>query len=310
MKIIDWVKHNKLAFILILLLLFILVRNYSFNRSYGVFNKNYSSQYSVPQSLELGRSNFGMAALDSYDSAGSYEIQSAPSSKSLTDSSSPRMITQSASFSLLVKNVEKSTKQIITYVNENEGFLVSSTLSNPENSANAYLTINIPSKKLNDTLDYLKSISVKVVSQNLIGRDITEEYQDINSRLEILRANKSRFEEIMARTGVTTEILQIQREIFSIQDQIDSLIGRQKYLEEKAKYSQITINLSTDELSLPYTPDNKWRPEVVFKNAVRSLLKTLQSLGNLAIWLLVFSVIIIPAYFIYKLVRKLIKKKI
>lgn len=309
MKIIDWVKQNKLSFILVLILLFVLIRNYSY-RNYGLFRQKSLSPYTASDNFIAESPSYGMADIGSR-SITNLSMEAAPKAESQTeviDNSSPRMLTQSASLSLLVKNVEASANQIINFVNENEGFLVSSTLSNPDNSANGYLTINIPSAKLDSTLEYLKSLSVKIVSQNITGRDITEEYQDINSRLVILKANKARFEEIMASTSVTTEILRIQREIFSLQDQIDTLIGRQQYLEEKAKYSQISINLSTDELSLPYTPDNKWRPEVVFKNAVRSLLKTLQSLGNLAIWLLVFSVIIIPAYFIYKLIKKVLKK--
>ncbi len=310
MKIIDWVKQNKLSFILLLILLFVLIRNFSY-RNYGLFRQRSLSTYPASDNFIAESPSYGMTDIGS-GSVANLSLEAAPKVQSQTeaiDSSIPRMMTQNASVSLLVKNVEENSNQIIAYVNENEGFLVSSNITNPDNAAYAYLTVNILSQNLDETLAFLKSLSVKIVSQNITGRDITEEYQDINSRLTVLKTNKARFEEIMASTGITTEILRIQREIFSLQDQIDNLIGRQQYLEEKAKYSQISINLSTDELSLPYTPDNKWRPQVVFKNAVRSLLKTLQALANLSIWLLVFSVIIIPAYFLIKLIKNKIKTK-
>ncbi|PJE66634.1 hypothetical protein COU93_03235, partial [Candidatus Shapirobacteria bacterium CG10_big_fil_rev_8_21_14_0_10_36_6] len=85
---------------------------------------------------------------------------------------------------------------------------------------------------------------------------------------------------------------------------INSVKGQQKYFEQSAKLSKITIYLSTDDLALPYAPTNEWRPAVVFKEAVRSLINNIRGLGNILIWVVVFSPLWIPAIFVIRFAKK------
>jgi hypothetical protein len=110
----------------------------------------------------------------------------------------------------------------------------------------------------------------------------------------------------MAQATRVTDLMDIQMQLTNIEQQIDSYKGRQKYLEQTAKLTLISINLSTDELSLPYAPDKAWRPTVVFKNAVRSMVGTLRELGSLVIWLVVYAPvwgIALGVIYLYKKIR-------
>jgi len=300
MNIINWIKNNKLSTLLIIVLgIFVLTRldrpGLMFPNISGRSNKTYD--YDM-EGITLSSPSFGS------NNSLTQSIAPVPEYNDNYSKTTDRLVTKNSNLSLLVKNVTQISKEILDYTNSIDGFMVSSSLTNPQDSATGNLIIDIPADQLDTTLEYLDSISVKVVSQNLTGRDITAEYQDISSRLEILRSNKARFEQIMDQAQNVDEILRVQTQIFSLQSQIDSLIGQQQYLAEKAKYSRITIYLSTDELSLPYMPDNQWRPQVVLKNAIRSMLSTLQSLGSLIIWLLVYSPILIIFYLIYRLLKR------
>jgi hypothetical protein len=112
----------------------------------------------------------------------------------------------------------------------------------------------------------------------------------------------------MDQAKLVPDLLSVQRELINLQSQIDSLKGQQKYFEQSAKLSKITIYLSTDELALPYAPDNSWRPAVVFKEAVRSLIYNLRSLANLIIWLVVYSPIIIVGLLAFFFLRHKLPK--
>jgi len=90
----------------------------------------------------------------------------------------------------------------------------------------------------------------------------------------------------------------------NLQSQIDSLKGQEQYLEKNAQNAKITVYLASDELALPYTPAKPWRPEAIFKQAVRSLVGTLRGLGTLFIWLVVYSIIWVPALFAYRYFQK------
>ena len=75
-------------------------------------------------------------------------------------------------------------------------------------------------------------------------------------------------------------------------------------MKKEVEMAKITVYLSTDELSLPYTPDTKFRPQVIFKLAVRSLMNTLRVVGEALIWAGVYSAIWIPGVVIYLLYRR------
>jgi hypothetical protein len=98
--------------------------------------------------------------------------------------------------------------------------------------------------------------------------------------------------------------MSVQTQLMNIQSQIDSVKGQQKYLEQSAKLTKVTIYLATDEISLPYAPTNVWRPVVIFKTAVRSLIGTFQSIGSLTIWLVAYLPIIVPVVAVVYLIKR------
>ena len=128
---------------------------------------------------------------------------------------------------------------------------------------------------------------------------VTDQFVDNEARLTILEKNQAKFEDIMDRATNVQDILQVQREIFNLQSQIDGIKGQQNYLSKTAQMAKITIFVSTDELALPYSPAEPWRPEAIFKRAVRSLVGTMQGLGTAVIWLAVYSVVWAPALGIF-----------
>ena len=201
-------------------------------------------------------------------------------------------------------SVSDSLNLIKQKVTEVGGYMVSSNLNKPEEGDTGTITVRVPADKLDSTLFFFKSLSIKVVSENLTGDDVNDQFVDNEGRLLILERNKARFEEIMVKAVTTDEILRVQQEVFTLQAQIDQIKGQQKYLEASAKTSLITVYLSTDELSLPFAPSQAWRPEIIVKHAVRSRVGTLRGLGSAAIWIGIYSVIWVPVILIIKVIRK------
>jgi len=105
------------------------------------------------------------------------------------------------------------------------------------------------------------------------------------------------------------DILTVQREIFNLQDQIDMYKGQLFYMDGASSTTLIRIYMSTDELGLPYTPAQAWRPQAVFKQATRSLLLNLIKIGNMAIWLAVYIPLIAILWLIFILVKRVLAKR-
>lgn len=206
-----------------------------------------------------------------------------------------RLVVANAHVSMLVKDVRESVSKVQQVAESAQGFLVSSNVHTPEGgSAFGTASIRVPADQRDSVLSQLRDHSVRVVSENIDANDVTDEYVDIESRLAVLNDTKARFEALLDQATDIDDLLRVQRELVNLQAQIDSLVGRQQYLEQTARLSLITVNLSTDELALPYAPDNAWRPQVVFKTAVRSLLKTVRGVASFGIWVIVFAPLWVP----------------
>ena len=185
--------------------------------------------------------------------------------------------------------------------------MVNSSIENPSDVASATVIVRIPSKQLEKALQYYRSLSIKVISENLQGYDVTDQYVDFAAQLKIYEKTKVVFEGMLDKAINVQDILQIQREIINVQSSIDSIKGQQDYLIKNAEMAKVTLYLSTDELALPYTPTDAWRPKVIFKQAVRSLVGTLRTIGSFSIWIVVYSVILVPIFFIILLIKRRFK---
>jgi len=280
--VVNWLKKNKLATILILIIAYLILKN-NFPSPFVFKEPKY---YPQQEKLSIG------GAGQTNDFPIETVSQSVPNPQK-------QLIIKESYLSLVVKDVEKARKKIIEDTQKLGGFMVQSNLDNPQEAPTATIIIRIPEKKLNRALNTFKELAVKVVSENLSGTDVTEEYTDIEARLNTLYKTKEKLEEMMEKTTKVPEILEVQRELINLQQQIDALVGQKKYFEKSTQLSKITIYLSTDELSLPYNPTDDWRPKVVFKQAVRSLILTLRKIANVIIWIFVYLPIIIPIVIIY-----------
>ena len=231
-------------------------------------------------------------------------IMPIPGSQSPPSDSPDRLVITTSGLSLLVKDVSVVISQIQTATENLGGFLINSHLSQPESVATGSISVRVPQDKVASAMDTFKEFSVKVVSQSVTGRDVTDQFQDLKARLDILNKTKVKYEQILDQATAVADLLNVQRELTNLQAQIDSIKGQQQYLEQSAELSQITIYLSTDELSLPYAPTNAWRPAVVFKTAARSLIGNLRSLGSLIIWSAVYLPLLIPLIFLLRFINK------
>ena len=218
-----------------------------------------------------------------------------------------RMVISESYLSLLVKDVRASLNQIIQTVESMGGYMVTSYLNNPQDAPTATLTVRVPSDQLQSALEQFRGLAVKVVSENLSGQDVTDEYVDNQARLETLEKTKAKFEEIFDKATRIEDILNVQQQIINLQSQIDAVIGQQNYLEKNAQMARLTIYLSTDELALPYAPSETWRPEVIFRQAVRSLIGHLRRLGTALIWLAVYSIVLIPTLLLVRYFMRKVK---
>lgn len=295
-KIFTWVKTHKLLTFNILIAVFLLSKIFAYLPR--TFLGGSAVQYSEMDSYRGVTPLAGLS--NSYPAA-----RKAAPQPDVTD----RKVVVESNFSLLVKNVTETVETIKQKTLQVAGYVVNTNISRSEYGENAVLTIRVPSEKVDEMSQYLRAISVKVVSENVDGRDVTDEYIDIERRLGDLEAQRARMMAILDKATTVREMLDVQNAIDQVQNQIDSYKGQLLYMDGTTKTNKLTIYISTDELALPYTPQKSWRPEVIFKQAVRSMLTTLQKIGTAGIWIAVYLPIVAVAWLVIKIIKRARGKK-
>ncbi len=275
-RLIEIVKKNWLVIVLLLVIWFLVIRN-------------------NPQPLTGGGvTDLAFDGVGGMSKTSSVGIMPPVFQESAPVAQNERIVVTNTNLSLKVNDVRKAIDDISQTAKKLGGFMVDSSLSVPEGAASGSISVRIPSDKLEEGLSEIRAAGVKVVSENVYGTDVTSEYVDLAARLATLQKTKEKFEQILASSVRVEDLLNVNRELINLQSQIDSLRGQQMYLEQTAKLSLVTAYLSTDELALPYTPDEAWRPVVIFREAVRSLVRSVRGLGTALIWLVVYSPVWLP----------------
>ena len=288
---ISWIKTHKLSLILIVIILLLLNRS---NQITPLVNQ-----------LTVGSRDAGVA---SFKMMG--ESLPAPGGAYTPTETQNRLVVQESQMSMVVSNVRKTSDLVVEKAKNLGGYMINISLTSPEEAPYASVSLRVPADKLKSALDYFRSLAIKVTSENIQGTDVTDQYTDIQARLVTLEKTKAKFEEIMDKAVQVQDILTVQRELINIQDQIDSLKGQQQYLEQTAKLAKMTVYLSTDEFALPYAPTGQFRPEVIFKQAVRSLVSNVRDFAGMLIWIVVYGVVWVPLGIIGCLIWRRMKTKL
>jgi hypothetical protein len=228
------------------------------------------------------------------------------------ESAQERMIIRTADLSLVVKDVESSLEEIKATVKELKGYIADSNTWHQAEQLRANLTLRVPAESLDEALERIKAVALKVESERTAGQDVTEEYTDLEAQLRNLEATEKELRELLKtvreRTGKAEEILAVHQRLTEIRGQIERIKGRMQYLERSAALATITVDLIPDELAKPIVQPG-WQPLGTLRNATRSLVQALQFIVDALIWIIIFVLpvllvlLALPAFLVWLLWR-------
>ena len=203
-----------------------------------------------------------------------------------------RMVIKNASLSIVVEEPGVSIEAISKMASDLGGFVVSSNLYRTQTSnglevPQANITIRVPADKLDQALAEIKSGAGQILSENVSGQDVTQEYTDLESRLRNLERAEEQLTEIMEQAWETEDVLVVYNRLVEVQEQIELIKGQMKYYEQSAALSAISINIQANEAVQPLRIGN-WQPVGVAKRAIQALINTLKVLADMLIWIALY----------------------
>ncbi|MBW9235445.1 DUF4349 domain-containing protein, partial [Leptospira santarosai] len=85
--------------------------------------------------------------------------------------------------------------------------------------------------------------AAKVLERNVTGQDVTEQYVDLESRVRSKRAVEERLLDFMSKAQKTEDLLKISEDLAQVQEEIEVMVGKMKYLENQTSFSTIEISM-------------------------------------------------------------------
>jgi len=220
----------------------------------------------------------------------------------------PRLIIRTADMSVVVTDTEQAMNGIAQMAEDNGGWVVDSNVFQYDDTAKTgNMTVRVPANGFQSFIDAVQLMSVDVTRISTSGQDVTEEYVDLSARLGNLEATADRVRTFLDEAKTVEEALAVNQELSRLEGEIEVLKGRIKYLEQSAAFSTVSIDLTPDVLAQPIEVGG-WQPQGVARSALETLISALQTLVDIAIWLLIFIlpvliVIAIPILLLFILVR-------
>ena len=207
--------------------------------------------------------------------------------------------------SLEVQNVSTALEQIKAVVIQYGGKITSSD-SGDSFSRYANVSALIPRESLYELIDAVKDISAKVTNENISSNDVTEEFVDVEAKLNVMKQTELRFISLLSETTNIEEVMIVERELMRLRGEIDSLEGRLQYLSRTTDNSVLNIYM-VEEISIA---GSGWSFFDSLDKSVRSLVSFSKHVANFLIGVIVFSPILIVALVVVLLIYKYGKKYI
>ncbi|MBW2937287.1 DUF4349 domain-containing protein [Aureisphaera sp. CAU 1614] len=150
-------------------------------------------------------------------------------------------IIKTANLRFEASNPEETHKNILALTQQYKGFIQSDNAGKNYNQLYRNMVVRIPTENFQLYIDAI-SQGVPYFDQKDISRqDVSEEFVDLEARLKAKRELETRYLELLKQAKNVKEMLEIERELSNIREEIEAKQGRLNYLQNKVSLSTVNI---------------------------------------------------------------------
>jgi hypothetical protein len=222
-----------------------------------------------------------------------------------TEPVNKKKIIKDGNISVKAKDLAASKKNMDGLIKAQEAYYLSEEMDNNDQSISFHLKARIPAASFEKFIALLENGKDEIVSKSIQARDVTEEFSDLETRLANKREYLKRYRELLSKAATVKDILAIEENVRTLQEEIESREGRLKYLNDQVAYSTLDIYLfQTKEFQ--YKPEGK---DNFFERVKKSLGNGWNSVVSLVLWIISIWPFLILALLVFVLWKRVIRKQ-
>lgn len=216
-----------------------------------------------------------------------------------------KKIIKDGNISVKTNDIEASKKGFDDLLKKFNAYYESEDFQNNDQTISYDLKIRIPAENFEKLISTIENGKDEVKSKSIQARDVTEEYVDIETRLINKREYLKRYKELLSKAFTVKDILSIEENVRTLQEEIESKEGRLKYLNDQVAFSTLNINLFKEKEFI-FKP----QPQDKFSERVKtSLSNGWTSVVNFILWTISIWPFIILALAVFFIIRRVNKKR-
>jgi len=164
----------------------------------------------------------------------------------------------------------------------------------------AYIVLKVPSEKFEDAIKIVREVG-EVIEVSTSASDVTEEYVDLNARLNALKRVEERLLALLNKAQTVEEILKVEDYLRNVRVEIERIEAQLKYLERRVEYSTVRVEIES--------PPKQVKPIVVFPSfdplpavamGLAAMYSVIYFIITIIIAILPLIAIGVPIYTLYK----------
>ena len=163
-----------------------------------------------------------------------------------------RKLIRNAQLDLQVVNYEVALQRLTTFANEEKGFVATqSSAKLPNGKLQGTVVVKVVPENLDRFLEKARGLG-ELKNQTLGTEDVTKAYFDTDARLRNAKRMEERLLQMLDRnTGKVSDLLQVEKELGRVREQIEQMQGELKYYDALVQYATVTISLAEKDLDEP-----------------------------------------------------------
>jgi hypothetical protein len=163
-----------------------------------------------------------------------------------------KKIIKTATLRLEVKDFKNYNNNVHQIVKQFGGYIAQEEQNLTDEKSETTVSIKVPVDQFESMMNQLPGGDIKVLERKITTEDVTGEMVDTRSRLEAKKQVRIKYLEFLKQSKNMEEVLQVQGEVNSIQEEIEAATGRVEFLSHQSSFS--TINLTFFQPLAGYKP--------------------------------------------------------
>jgi hypothetical protein len=232
----------------------------------------------------------------------------APAAPAETPRIPDRKLIRNVQMELAVKDTTAASRRVQAIVTGAGGFVEGMNGYRNGDLMFYTMTLRLPADRLDQALEAIRGLAVRVDHEQLATEDATSRYVDLQSQLRNLQATEAELRELLAesreRSRKVEEVMAIYRELTGIRGQIEHIQGQLQSIDRLSSLSTVQLEIRTDAGAKPIVGD-EWRPSETVRMSFSALVAVLQFAVNaLIICVIVVLPILLPLWFLLRFLQR------